>query len=282
MDLSGIIFAAVAVGWAVYLIPKAVQHHDEMARTRSVEDFSDRVRVHGRDRARRPARPDAAPSPSGEAAEVVEVAQRPSPDPAPQAPLPTRAAARRAARRRRRVLAVLLLATAVVGVLAWQAVLPGWAPVVPAALVLAFLVIARLSVRAEQHRRAAGSAVVEEVPQRSSGHLVDSPAAEAEVTDREDTVGVPVADLAGIADAPIPDDGALWDPLPMTLPTYVGKPRARRTVRTIELTQTRVTSSGHDAADSALARQAAAQEAEQSDAPAEPATDTPQPRAVGE
>ena len=40
----------------------------------------------------------------------------------------------------------------------------------------------------------------------------------------------------------------------MTLPTYVNKARARRTVRTIELTG--MHSSGHDEDDSALAREA--------------------------
>ena len=29
--------------------------------------------------------------------------------------------------------------------------------------------------------------------------------------------------------------GSLWDPLPITLPTYVSKPRATRTVRTVDL-----------------------------------------------
>ena len=41
----------------------------------------------------------------------------------------------------------------------------------------------------------------------------------------------------------------------MTLPTYVNKARARRTVRTIELTG--INSSGHDETDTALAREAA-------------------------
>ena len=40
----------------------------------------------------------------------------------------------------------------------------------------------------------------------------------------------------------------------MTLPTYVNKARARRTVRTIELTG--ISSSGHDETDSTLAREA--------------------------
>ncbi len=55
-------------------------------------------------------------------------------------------------------------------------------------------------------------------------------------------------------EAALADDGSLWDPLPLTLPTYVNKARARRTVRTIELTG--ISSSGHDEADTAMAREA--------------------------
>ena len=51
--------------------------------------------------------------------------------------------------------------------------------------------------------------------------------------------------------------GALWDPLPVTLPTYVTKPAAtRRTVRTIDLDATGVWTSGRTDADSAIAREA--------------------------
>lgn len=38
---------------------------------------------------------------------------------------------------------------------------------------------------------------------------------------------------------------ALWDPLPVTLPTYVTKPRVGRTVRTIDFAQAGTWSSGH-------------------------------------
>lgn len=38
---------------------------------------------------------------------------------------------------------------------------------------------------------------------------------------------------------------ALWDPLPVTLPTYVTKPRAGRTVRTIDFSQPGAWTSGH-------------------------------------
>ena len=35
----------LAVAWAVYLIPKAIRHHDEVARTRSIDRFSTAMRV---------------------------------------------------------------------------------------------------------------------------------------------------------------------------------------------------------------------------------------------
>ena len=52
------------------------------------------------------------------------------------------------------------------------------------------------------------------------------------------------------------DDPGLWDPVPVTLPTYVGKATARRTVRTIDLDDTGVWTSGRTEADSQLAREA--------------------------
>jgi hypothetical protein len=52
-------------------------------------------------------------------------------------------------------------------------------------------------------------------------------------------------------------DPTLWDPVPVTLPTYVSKPpAARRTVRTIDLDDTGVWTSGRTEADSQLAREA--------------------------
>ena len=53
-----------------------------------------------------------------------------------------------------------------------------------------------------------------------------------------------------------PSDPDLWDPVPVTLPTYVGKAAAQRTVRTIDLDATGVWTSGRSEADSQLARDA--------------------------
>ena len=52
-------------------------------------------------------------------------------------------------------------------------------------------------------------------------------------------------------------DPTLWDPVPVTLPTYVSKPAAtRRTVRTIDLDDTGVWTSGRTDADAQIAREA--------------------------
>ena len=54
-------------------------------------------------------------------------------------------------------------------------------------------------------------------------------------------------------------DPTLWDPVPVTLPTYVTKPAAtRRTVRTIALDDSGVWTSGNTEGDSRLAREAEA------------------------
>src|SRR5680860_1391902 len=45
VDLSAVIFVVLALAWAVYLNPKALKHHDELASDRLVEGHSDKVRV---------------------------------------------------------------------------------------------------------------------------------------------------------------------------------------------------------------------------------------------
>jgi hypothetical protein len=68
----------------------------------------------------------------------------------------------------------------------------------------------------------------------------------------------PLAEQPAPAQSPAATEPGLWDPVPVTLPTYVSKPPARRTVRTIDLDSTGVWTSGRTEADSALAREAEA------------------------
>ncbi|MGB0100911.1 MAG: hypothetical protein WBP61_11590, partial [Nocardioides sp.] len=74
---------------------------------------------------------------------------------------------------------------------------------------------------------------------------------EEESADEIDPMADTSAGMAAIVDP------ALWDPVPVTLPTYVGKPAAtRRTVRTIDLESTGVWTSGRTDADAQIAREA--------------------------
>jgi hypothetical protein len=247
VDLSGIIFVVLAVGWAGYLIPKALKHHDDLAMSRPVDTFSDSVRVVN---GKRPSTATAPSSPSSSVVEPVEAL-------APRGHTITRESARKAARRRRRVLLVLLAAVVAVSATSYLAYTPWLSVAVPGGLVVAFLVVARLTVRAQQVRRAAP--VQHETRESASAvepsnSQTTSPAEVEPDLGREDTQGLSRQELADAVAAPVLDEGGLWDPLPVTLPTYVNKARARRTVRTIEITG--MTSSGHDAADSELARTA--------------------------
>ena len=262
MDLSAIIFVVLALAWAVYLIPKALKHHDEMASDRLLEGHSDRVRILAR-KARATAEVEVE-----EAEAVTPNVPEPEPVPSHVAPVAevrgTRTTAGTAAQRRCRVLGVLVVALLIVWSLTWFAYLPIWAPAVPGALVVAWLVIARLSVRTQQRARRTRPAVEsDEMTTDPTGSPVEENGATAleptssnadEFLDQladEDTTGLARVEL----EAALSDEGSLWDPLPMTLPTYVNKARARRTVRTIELTG--INSSGHDETDTALAREAA-------------------------
>jgi hypothetical protein len=236
-----------------------------------------------------------APAPLGAEEPATE---RPAPRPVVR-PAARRAAARAAARRRRSILSLLVLATLVVTGLAAFAVVPWWSVAVPAALTVLYLVLCRTQVRRERDASwdadlaasidalpAAGEAAVVEPARRAA--RVDAPYGAPrtavrnaqgfeEVDAEEDTVAIEVALLDAVV-VPTVDGGSLWDPLPVTLPTYVTKPKARRTVRTIDLDEPGSWSSGRSTEDTERVAQTAAAEAEQ--AAGQDQADEPQ-RAVG-
>jgi hypothetical protein len=290
VDLSGIIFVVLAVAWAVYLIPKALKHHDEVARTRSIDRFSTAMRVLARREpvSRRDARlvvtpPRAADNPrvlvaAVPAASVAHSAQSSAGRPSAVARPAARAAARAAARRRRRILSFLLLADVVVGVLAALVVVPAWAPAIPVALTLLYLVLCRTQVRQQSEAdwdRELEIAVASEPMTEPVLAVRRNSQGFEEIDPNEDTITIPaVVDAVAVATL---DGGSLWDPLPVTLPTYVSKPMAKRTVRTIDLNEPDAWSSGRSAEDSELVAASTAAEAT-ADAAAGAAEDQ---RAVG-
>ena len=272
MDLSALIFVALAVAWAVYLVPKALKHHDDVVRSRSVDRFSHTMRVLARREPvnRRNARLVVTPGRPASSAVVVTKGG----EPAPVEARTRRAAANRAARRRRRVLGAILLANLVAVALAAFAVV-GWAwTAVPGGLLVAWLVACRVMVRRERtvpwravspvRDPAAGDVAAEAVAAEAAlavepGEPV-GPVTPVEpvvpAVARHEEVRAEVADLADTSSIAVVDP-MLWDPVPVTLPTYVTKPAARRrTVRTIDLDATGVWTSGNTAGDSQLAREA--------------------------
>ncbi|UDY24107.1 hypothetical protein [Nocardioides sp. Kera G14] len=281
MDPSALIFVALAVAWAAYLIPKALEHHDAGARTRTVTTFSERIRVLARREAisRRksalvPATPPSAPG--SMPAKAVEPAAAHTPEVTDEKPveviveeilldsllettqsgrlhLPSGGQAKRppisAARRRRRVLGVLIfLFAATAATAAGQVISWAWLAV-PAAVIVAWLVACRLMVRNE--RKGARS------PGKGRSLTAGSGPAHTEEESAALTVAVLEADAT--TDIPVitePLADGTWEPVQAPLPTYVTKTAAPRRTVTIDLDSTGVWTSGRTEADSALAREA--------------------------
>lgn len=249
--LTSLIFVALAVAWAAYLVPKALQHTDEVSRSHSVERFSSALRVIGR-------REEAA---EGSAPTAPVADDTPRRRPSATQIRARREAARRAAQRRRRVLGTLLVLNIAVALAAAFGVI-GWVwQAAPATLLVAWLVTCRLMVRSEQAAAEVWAPTRVRIPRRpAESPVTASPAGQdvpAEtVVERNDQGFDEVAPEAETTTIEAVHED-LWSPVPITLPTYVTKdPAVRRTVRTIDLSAPDVTTSGRTEEDSAIAREA--------------------------
>jgi hypothetical protein len=259
VDLSALIFVALAVAWAVYLVPKALRHHDDVVRSRSVDRFSHTMRVLARREpvSRRSARLVVTP---GRPASEISVVTKPtttapaSVDPTPAQLRARRAAAKRATARRRNVLALILVGNLSVVTVAAFSPVGWWYVAIPAGLLVAWLVACRVMVKGE--RKALAPAARRPTENLGDVEQVEAADGRIVVDDSEDSDEIdPMADTSAGMAAVV--DPALWDPVPVTLPTYVTKPAAaRRTVRTIDLDATGVWTSGRTDADARLAREA--------------------------
>ena len=292
IDASALIFVALAVAWAAYLLPLALRHHEEDARSRTVDRFSHTMRVLARrepvdKRTARLVTPagrsvdadsdDEAEPVDRKAARVEHRAEKRAAKAEPRAAREAeiarvtasltpaqvrarRASASRATKRRRNVLGLLLLVNlVVVGLAAFSVV--AWPYVaIPAGLLVAWLVLCRVMVKGEQ--RSLPARAVDRMPAEAAESEPTQAAPEAEAADADEDAESEESDevdpmedtSAGIAAIV---DPSMWDPVPVTLPTYVTKPAAtRRTVRTIHLDSPGVWTSGRTDADAQLAREA--------------------------
>ena len=230
MGTTGLIFAGIAIAWLAYLVPHFVRRRDGEpdVEHETVDPFSDSVRIlrHG-----------TAPLLDQDLTELREF-EVSTPVTRRAAIADLRRLERVAASRRRRVLSGLFaILCAVISVcsMSW---LPWWTVAVPGGLVLLFVVVSRVSVRAMRRDLDARYVAISRGSDEKTV-LISRKDSAAEAKDKKAKKGKKVKDDASADSKP-----GLWDPLPITVPTYVSTPLAPRTVRTIDLSAPDVTSSG--------------------------------------
>jgi len=211
MGFTGLIFGAIAVFWLVYLVPFFLRHRgDDLDEDMDAAvPFTPAVTIVRSGSSLAESDPGTAEvsTPLTRRARLRELKLRQS----------------EAAQRRRRVLAVLLAAQMIVAALVFFGVTQWWTALVPFGLILAFVVVARFSVRAMRAQFDRAAEEIRSVPE-------------------EETVALSLSDVDAAAhehsielSVPVGGTGSLWDPIPITRPTYVSTPLAPRTVRTIDL-----------------------------------------------
>lgn len=218
---TGLIYAAIAVAWLAYLIPNYLRRREETSPDTEddvdVNDrFSDSVRV---------IRSGSAPLLDHDLATMDDCEV--------STPLTRRAAVaelRRleqlaASRRRRILVGLLIMVTGIVAVAA-AGVGPWWSVAVPGGMVVVFFGVSRFSVAAMRRDLDGRYADIWAAGDESSVTLTREEVSDSGPDDQDSETSHPEKSTTS---------GALWDPLPITMPTYVSKPLTPRTVRTIDL-----------------------------------------------
>ena len=231
--VTGLIYVVIIALWAAVLIPIWLRRHDQISEVRSTARFSSAMKSLGKQGAA-DARFEGAPvafNPSERAREI-------------------------AAKRRAIIMGVLSGTLALMLVLAIAGIVPRWAPIVLAAIVLAYVIAAAAT---SSQRSSRSDARVRDARRVREVH--DDYSYEALDDDREIAYADEVAEVAyprsrgtrpaskRSRDAQVAaamDDFLSWDPwegeteeqgwsaVPTTLPTYVNAPRATRVRRPIE------------------------------------------------
>jgi hypothetical protein len=214
---SGVIYAALLVGWGMYFVPRWVRRHEELSEARSVEKFSRAMRI----LSRKP--------PTGDQRYVV---MPPREDHQPRA-RPRRVAP--LAMRRRRILAGLVLTTLVVSLVTPFTPVPWWAPVG----LLVVTVVDVVHLRIQARRQGDVTRTRASVRRRARLRLRRFDSVERIIASRQTLAQERAAALAerlaaeASAEASAREEAerlaaaaAGWQPVPVPLPTYVSKPKA--------------------------------------------------------
>ncbi|MGC3994312.1 MAG: hypothetical protein QM779_09435 [Propionicimonas sp.] len=210
MGLTGLVFAGIAAAWLVYLVPYFLHRRGDLQEESPADvPFTPAVTIVRSGTSLAEADPGAATvsTPLTRRAQLRELHLRDL----------------QAAQRRRRVLIFLLLAQVIVGGLAIFRIGAWWGALIPAGLIVAFLVVARFSVRTMRADLARRAGAIRECPDEETVAITLTA---EDVAEHEHSIELSV---------PVAQAVSLWDPIPITRPTYVSKPLAPRTVRTIDL-----------------------------------------------
>ena len=223
---TGLIFAAIAIAWLAYLVPHFVRRRDDepVADVDPTDRFSDSMRI---------IRNGTAPLLDQDLAQIPKY-EVSTPQTRRAAIKDLRRQERLAAGRRRRVLLVLLAGLSVVVGTCASGLTPWWSLAIPGGLLLIFVIVARVSVGVIRRSLDARYRQIRQGSNESTIFL-----------SREDLLGADgqkgPASSGKSKTEQAKEAGALWDPVPITVPTYVSKPLAPRTVRTIDLSGPGVT-----------------------------------------
>ena len=222
------IFAAIAVAWLAYLVPHFVRRRDdeELDDSDPADRFSESMRI---------VRHGTAPLLDHDLEEIApfEVS---TPQTRRAAVNDLRRLEGLASARRRRVLLGLMAALSGVIGLCGAHLIPWWTIAIPGGLLLIFVVVARISVRLMRTRLDMRYGEIHHGNNESTIFLSrkDFPTSAAD------------AHRASVKTDVASTPGALWEPVPITMPTYVSKPLAPRTVRTIDLSGPGASSPRHE------------------------------------
>ncbi|MEZ0166634.1 hypothetical protein AB2L27_17895 [Kineococcus sp. LSe6-4] len=227
MPASSLIFLTIIALWAAFLVPNAIRRHRRTAEARQADRDSEAMRVVVR-RGSAPvgealaaaavsavavgssSRPVLGPSPAPATPSLRSVPALPSPSSGPVAPVASPRAGSRVVARRRRLLASAAGVTAVGWALVVAGAAPWWSGAVPTlGLLLVVAALTRHGASAPARRAVRPAAPAATLPRaRPSGPRVTVPAPRDE------------------RPSPLAEDRG-WAPVPVPLPTYLLKDRAR-------------------------------------------------------
>jgi hypothetical protein len=231
MNLSGVIVVVIVTLWGSLLIPALVRRHDSVPEVRSVDRFSYALRILSRRTPYVPGRREVlVPARSKEARSPL-VSPAPGfvadlPAASPSRPQLARAEARRAAlaaKRRRTLLALSAAFVLCLSLAVWSG--GRWWLTLGISTVLLVMYVTHLRTEAQQlaaieRRRAQARRRARPAPQARQARTAARPAPRR----AESAAGWEREHEQQVA---VPDDGS-WEPVRVTLPTYVTKPVVSR------------------------------------------------------